>query len=65
EDFKGGGKQIVLYGYLNEKARHDGAQPLTAAQVTLAGDDYVADQDRAGVYASIKGLEDWVGAEDA
>ncbi len=64
EDFKAGGKQITLFGYLNKEARDSGAQPMMATQVTIANGLYVPDQNRDGDYLAIKRLEEWKNAED-
>ena len=64
EDFKGGGTQVTLYGYASKEARQAGKQPLSAAQVTLAGQDYVAGADRATLYVIIKQRPEFDGATD-
>jgi len=64
EDFKGKGTQVTLYGYANKDAFTTGKQPLSAAQVTLAGEDYVAGADRNTLYSIIKQRSEFAGATD-
>ena len=64
EDFKGKGTQVTMYGYASQEAREAEKQPLSAAQVTLAGDDYIAGADRTTLYAKIKQRPEFAGATD-
>ena len=64
EDFKGKGTQVTMYGYSDQAARLAEKQPLSAAQVTLAGADYVAGADRATLYGIIKQRPEFAGATD-
>ena len=65
EDFKGRGTEVTFYGYANQQARIDGKQPLSAGKVQIAGDEYIADADRAALYAIIKQRPEFEGATDA
>lgn len=64
EDFKGRGTEVTFYGYASKQARVDGAQPLAAGKVQIAGDEYVAGADRAALYAIIKQRPEFEGAEN-
>ena len=64
EDFKGRGTEITLYGYASKQARLDGKQPMSAAKIQLAGDDYIAGADRAALYAIIKQRPEFENAQD-
>ena len=64
EDFKNGGAEVTIYGYATEAARQAGSQPLSAAKVTLTGQDYIPDATRAQVYALIKQRPEFQGCTD-
>ena len=64
EDFKGKGTQVTVYGYVSEEARAADKQPLSAAQVTFAGEEYVAGADRATLYSLLKQKPEFAGATD-
>lgn len=65
EDFKGRGIEVTFYGYASQAAREEGKQPLSVGKVNLSEDDYVADADRATLYAIIKRRPEFEGALDA
>ena len=64
EDFKGKGTQVTVYGYATETARTEGKQPLSAAQVTFAGEEYIAGADRATLYGLLKQKPEFSAASD-
>jgi hypothetical protein len=64
EDFIAQAAKITLAGYLTKEARQSGAQPLAGSAVELTKEVYVADLDRAAMYAAIKALPAWTDAED-
>lgn len=64
EDFKGKGTQVTAYGYASKDAFTAGKQPLAAAQVTFAGEEYVAGADRATLYSLLKQKPEFAGATD-
>lgn len=64
EDFTGGSKEVFVFGYANKAARTDGKAPLGHAKIILGGTDYAPDEDRTALYARIKELDAWSGAED-
>ena len=63
EDFKGKGTEVTLYGYASEEARTQGKQPLSAAKVQFAGDEYVAGAARGALYAIIAQRPEFEGAQ--
>lgn len=62
EDFKGKGTEVTFYGYASKEARHAGKQPLSAGKVQINGDDYVADANRAQLYATLAAKPEFAGA---
>ena len=64
EDFMAKSMKIVLAGYVSAEARQADAQPLVAQTIEITGEAYVADANRAAIYAAAKAMEVWTGAED-
>ena len=63
-DYDAGTVEVEIAGYLSEKARRDGAAPMTAMNMTLRGYD-PKDDPRAWAYAQMKATEHWSDAKDA
>lgn len=64
EDFRGGGVQVTLYGWVDKAARVAGKQPMASAQMTFSGDAYTADMDRAALYVKVKAKDQFADAAD-
>ena len=62
EDFKGKGTEVTFYGYATKEARLAGKQPLSAGKVQIGGDEYVADANRAQLYATLAAKPEFAGA---
>lgn len=65
EDFKGGGIELTVYGYLDEQARRAGKNPPEAKKYHISGEEYSTDVTRAIMYSYIKQKPEFEGAEDA
>jgi hypothetical protein len=64
EDFKGGGGEITLYGYLNKDSRLKNCQPLSSGKVNLSGEEYIADANREQLYSILKTRPEFQGSTD-
>lgn len=53
--------RVIVAGYLDGEARHDGRRPIAVATVTLSGPDFPGDErgiDYAAVYGRLKAPAD-------
>ncbi len=57
-----GGCNVVLFSYIDQPARENGAKPIGTVQVTLAAP--TDDLTRAALYAQIKEQAEWNAATD-
>jgi rubrerythrin len=64
EDFKGKGTEVTLYGYASKQAREAGKQPLAAAKIQFAGDEYKAGAARGDLYHLIAQRPEFAGATE-
>jgi len=63
EDFKGKSTEITIYGYASQEARQTGRQPLSAAKVQVAGEDYTPEATRAQLYAILSAKPEFKAAQ--
>jgi len=64
EDYKGGGSEVILYGWANKQARMDNKQPLAIRKIQFTGPNYTPDMKRPALYARVKQNEGFVRSED-
>jgi glutathione peroxidase-family protein len=64
EDFKNKSVEVLVYGYASKEARDANAQHMHSIRFGLQGDQYVAGQDRAALYATLKQQADFTDATD-
>jgi hypothetical protein len=64
EDYKNKLVEVVIAGYISKETRNADLSPVTSKSITLDGEDYIADADRAKIYLAVK-LKDFADAEDA
>jgi len=64
EDFFGHGRDVTIFGFVDEPARRSGKKPLAVARFQITAPAYVPDQGREAVYEIIKRRPEFEGAED-